>query len=184
VLKAEVQIANMAKKQHSLSRVNRNIHKWLSLLIALPLLVTIFSGILLLTRKEFAFIQPPTSQGVGNVPSISFAQILEQAKTVEQAGISSWDSIDRLDVRPDKGIVKVRAKSSWEIQIDSQSGEIKQVASRRSDIIEKIHDGTFFQSKANLWLMLPVTMALLSLSVTGIILFFRPYYKRRKKRNN
>jgi uncharacterized iron-regulated membrane protein len=171
----------MAKKQSSLSRLNRNIHKWLSLIFALPLLVILLSGILLLSRKEFAFIQPPTSHGQSNVPSISFAQILQQAKTVEQAEISSWDSIDRLDVRPEKGIVKVRAKSHWEIQIDSQSGEIKQVAYRRSDIIEKIHDGTLLQSNANLWLMLPTAIALLILLVTGIFLFFRPYYKRRKK---
>ena len=60
-----------------------------------------------------------------------------------------------MGIRPEKNIVKVRAKSRWEIQIDSQSGEIKHVAYHRSDIIEKIHDGTLLQSKANLWLMLP-----------------------------
>jgi hypothetical protein len=60
-----------------------------------------------------------------------------------------------IGIRPEKNIVKVRTKSRWEIQIDSQSGEIKHVAYRRSDIIEKTHDGTLLQSKANLWLMLP-----------------------------
>jgi uncharacterized iron-regulated membrane protein len=168
-------------KKRPLNRMNRNIHKWLSLVITLPLLVSLISGILLLTKKEFAFIQPPTSLGQANLPSISFAQILKQAKTVDQAEISSWDSIDRLDVRPDKGIVKVRAKSRWEIQIDTKTGEIKQVAYRRSGIIEQIHDGTLLHRKANLWLTLPISIALLIILLTGTILFFWPYYKRRKK---
>jgi hypothetical protein len=65
-----------------------------------------------------------------------------------------------MGIRPEKGIVKVWTKPRWGIQIDSQRGEIKRVAYRRSGFIENIHDGTLIQSKANLWLMLPLAMAL------------------------
>jgi uncharacterized iron-regulated membrane protein len=163
-------------------KTNRVIHKWLSLAVSLPLLIIVVSGILLLTRKEFAFIQPETQKGIGQVPSISFEQILALAKSVKQAQINSWDAIDRIDVRPQKGIVKVRAKSSWEIQIDSQTGEILLVAYRRSDFIESLHDGTFLHKFANLWLMLPAALGLLALIITGLVLFFWPYYKKRKIR--
>lgn len=163
-------------------KTNRVIHKWLSLAISLPLLVVVVSGILLLTRKEFTFIQPETHQGISDTPSISFSQILEQAKSVKQAEISSWDSIDRLDVRPAKGIIKVRTKSSWEIQIDAKTGEILQVAYRRSDFIESLHDGTYLHKFANLWLMLPAALGLFALLITGLVLFFWPYYKKRKRR--
>lgn len=163
-------------------KTNRTIHKWASIIITLPLLVILVTGILLLVKKEFAFIQPPSASGSATLPSISFAQILESAQSVEQAEIASWDDIDRLDVRPSKGIIKVRSNNGIEIQIDSDSAAVLQVAKRNSDLIETIHDGTFFQKNANLWLMLPVAMALLVITVTGVILFFIPYFRKKKKR--
>ncbi len=160
-------------------RTNRKIHKWGSIAVALPLLVVVISGILLLLRKELAFIQPPSQKGVGSIPEVTFSQILQQAQSVAQADIHTWQDIDRLDVRPSKGIIKVRAKSQWEIQLDSETGEVLQVAYRRSDFIESLHDGTYFQDDANLWLMLPSAIVFFGLLITGIFLFFYPYYKRR-----
>lgn len=164
------------------STLNRTIHKWASLLIALPLLLVIVTGILLLVRKEFALLQPPSQKGVATIPSISFEQILIQTKTVEKAEVTSWQDIDRLDVRPDKGLIKVRTNSSWEVQIDGKTGEILQVAYRNSEFIESLHDGTFFQKNANLWLMLPVAIVLLLLWLTGLYLFCLPYYKKWRRR--
>jgi uncharacterized iron-regulated membrane protein len=163
----------------SFIRTNRTVHKWGSIITALPLLIVIVSGILLLVRKEFAYLQPETQKGIEKVPVISFEQILKQTKSITKAQVSSWQDIDRLDVRPNKGIVKIRTNSQWEIQLDSKTAEILQVAYRRSDFIESLHDGTFFHDKANLWLMLPSALVLLTLLITGLIMFFYPYYKRR-----
>ena len=132
----------------------------------------------MLTKKEFAFLQPPTAKGQSTIPSISFDQLLSIANTVEQAQIISWDDIDRLDVRPSKGIIKIRSRNRIEVQVDSQSGEILHVATRRSDLIESIHDGTFFEKNANLWLMLPIAILAIVMSVTGIIMFLIPYFKK------
>lgn len=166
----------------SFKKINRSTHKWASIIVAIPLLIILVTGILLLVKKEFSYIQPPSAKGGANVPSISFDVILKQAKTVEQAQIESWDSIDRLDIRPSKGIVKIRTNTQWEIQLDSTTADILHVAYRRSDIIEQIHDGTYWQKNANLWLTLPVAIALLLISLTGLFLFFQPYYKKYKKR--
>ena len=162
----------------SFKRINRSTHKWASIIVAIPLLVILGTGILLLIKKEISYIQPPSAKGVNHEPTISFERILEQAKTVKQADIVSWDSIDRLDVRPSKGLIKVRANSHWEIQLDATTGDILHVAYRRSDIIEQIHDGTYWQKYANLWFTLPVAIIVLLISITGLILFFYPYYKR------
>jgi len=162
-------------------KANRLVHKWVSIVIAIPLLVVFITGILLLTKKEFAFIQPPTAGGEGTIPSINFDQVLSIANTVERAQINNWDDIDRLDVRPSKGIIKIRSRNLIEIQVDSRTGDILHVAKRRSDFIESIHDGTFFQKKANLWLMLPIAITALVMSVTGIIMFFIPYLKRKRR---
>jgi len=163
-------------------KANRLVHKWVSIVIATPLLVVFVTGILLLTKKEFDFIQPPTARGESTIPSIDFPQVLTIANSVEQAQINSWDDIDRLDVRPAKGIIKIRSRNRIEIQIDSRTGDILHVAKRRSDFIETIHDGTFFQKNANLWLMLPTAITALVMAVTGIIMFFIPYLKKKKRR--
>lgn len=160
---------------------NRKIHKWASIVVALPLLVIMVTGILLLVKKEFSFIQPPTARGEQTVPSIAFDQILKVSQSIAIADITSWDDIDRLDVRPSKGLIKIRSHNSIEIQIDSSNGNILHVANRRSDLIESIHDGTFFQKNANLWLMLPIAIILLAIAITGIILFFIPYFKKKRR---
>lgn len=166
----------------SFKKTNRTIHKWVSIVIALPLLVVLVTGVLLLVKKEFSILQPPTAKGLSDTPVINFEQILTAAKSVEQAQINNWSDVDRLDVRPSKGITKIRSHNRIEIQIDNQSGEVLFVAKRNSDLIESIHDGTFFEKNANLWLMLPVAIATLVIAITGIILFFLPYMKNRKKR--
>jgi uncharacterized iron-regulated membrane protein len=163
----------------SSNKTNRTLHKWGSIIIALPFLVVLVTGVLLLLKKQFSFIQPPTINGQSAQPSLSFEQILTVAKTVESAQISSWDDIDRLDVRPAKGMLKVRSNNNVEVQIDSGSGEVLHVAIRRTDFIESIHDGTFFEKNANLWLMLPVAFISIVLLISGVILFFVPYLKRK-----
>lgn len=164
------------------NRLNRSTHRWASIAIAIPFLIILVTGILLLLKKEVEYIQPASAKGAFNQPSISFEQVLTIAKTVKQAEIDSWQAIDRLDVRPSKGIIKIRAKSHWEIQIDATTGEILKTAFRRSDIIEQLHDASYWQDKANLWFTLPIAIALVLISITGIILFFLPYYRRYKNR--
>lgn len=165
------------------NKLNRSTHKWTSIVITIPFLVIIITGILLLLKKEFSYIQPVTIKGISKVPSLSFDAILQAAKTVEEVNIIGWESIDRLDVRPSKGMIKIQTKANWEIQIDSSTAEVLHVAFRRSDVIEKIHDGTYWQKYANLWFTLPIAIVLLLISITGIILFSQPYIKRYKRNN-
>ncbi|NQZ50448.1 MAG: PepSY domain-containing protein, partial [Moritella sp.] len=69
-----------------------------------------------------------------------------------------------------------------EIQIDNISGKILQVEYRRSDLIESLHDGSFFHEYAKLWLFLPAAVILLMLWITGIYMFLMPYILRRQNR--
>lgn len=165
-----------------LTQFNRVVHRWGSLVVALPVLVVILSGLLLMVKKEFTWIQPTTKRGCSKELSLGFDQVLAIAQTVPEARIESWGDVARLDVRPSKGMLKVRAKNSWEIQIDTQSGEILQVAYRRSDLIERLHDGSFFHDKARLWLFFPAGVVLLVLWLTGIYLFVLYIHLRRKGR--
>ena len=166
----------------NLSKLNRDVHRWGSLLIALPLAVVIGSGAILQLKKQSAWIQPATKGGDATGASLSFDQILAAARKVPEAEVSNWGDIDRLDVRPSKGMLKIRCNNRWEIQLDANSGDVLQVAYRRSDLIESIHDGSFFHDRVKLWVFLPAALVLGKLWLTGIYLFFLPYYAKWKQR--
>lgn len=162
----------------------RQIHHWGSIIIAIPLIIMIGAGILLMVKKEFEWIQPSTIKGVerNSVPSQPFQTLFDAAKSVPEAGIKDWSDLDRFDVKPGKGIVKFVSDSNWEVQIDSHTAEILQVAYRRSDIIEAIHDGSYFADWMKLGLFLPAGIVLLILWITGIYLFFLPHVKKAQKK--
>ncbi len=166
-----------------LNLFNRKVHYWASIIVALPILIVIVSGILLQTKKYVAWIQPTELRGAGKTPSISLPQVLEISKTVPEAKIQTWDDINRLDVRPSRGMLKVWSKTNWEIQIDTETGAILQTAYRRSDIIESIHDGSFFHENIKLLIFLPAGIILLILWLTGMYLFALPIWVKRRRKN-
>jgi uncharacterized iron-regulated membrane protein len=169
-------------KRQSLTTLNRKIHHWGSIVIALPVAIVLVTGVLLLLKKDLGWIQPPTIKGEQKGLALEFDQILAIARTVPDAGIETWADVDRLDVRPNKGMLKVRAETRWEIQIDANTGAILQVAYRRSDLIESIHDGSFFGDYAKLWVFLPSALVLIGLWITGMVLFFHPRLAKSSKR--
>lgn len=160
----------------------RKGHRWGAILVALPFLLVIVTGLLLLLKKDWAWVQPPTQRGKGKVPAISLEAILEVAKSCPEVGVQGWSDIDRLDVQPRRGIVKVRARSGWEVQVDLQTAEVLQVAYRRSDLIEALHDGSWFHDRVKLWVFLPAAVIVLGLWGTGIYLFFLPWVVKWSRR--
>ena len=145
-------------------------------------LIVIITGLLLQLKKEVEWIQPNTEEVAIDTLSIRFSDILSISQGVLEAQIKDWSDIDRLDVRPDKGIVKVRAKNRWEIQIDLERGTILKTAYRRSDIIEQLHDGSWFHDAAKLWVFLPSGVIVLILWLSGMYLFFVPILFKRFRR--
>ncbi len=164
------------------SRLNRKIHIWTTAVVALPVLVVILSGLVLQVKKQWDWVQPPTQRGTGTEPVLELPDILDVASRVPGAGIDGWPDIDRLDVRPGRGLVKVRPVDGPEIQIDLGTGAVLQVAERRSDLIESLHDGTFFGGDVGkLGIFLPSGIALLILWGTGLWLLWAPVLRRRRR---
>ena len=172
-------------KNFNWNKWTRKTHYWGAFIILLPVLIVSITGIFLQLKKEIDWIQPPTVSGdLPNNPSISFEEILEATKTVKETNIESLNDIDRLDVRIEKGIVKVRTKDRWEVQVDTYSGKVVQVAYRRSDIIEELHDGSWFHENAKLLIFLPSGIILFLLWVTGFYMVLIPYLSKWKKRKS
>jgi uncharacterized iron-regulated membrane protein len=160
----------------------RKTHRWGAVLVAAPFLLVLLTGLLLQVKKQVPWVQPPTQKGAGKAPGVSFDAILTAVQRVPEAGVSSWDDIDRVDFRPKDGVVKVVCKSRWEAQLDAKTGEVVQVAYRRSDLIESLHDGSWFGDDAKLYVFLPVAVVVLGLWATGLYLFVLPYSVRWRRK--
>ncbi len=85
-------------------------------------------------------------------------------------------------MRPGDGVAKVRSETGWEVQIDTATGEVLQVAVRRSDLIESLHDGSFFGDWAKLWIFLPAGLILLALWLSGMYLWALPWWAKSARR--
>jgi uncharacterized iron-regulated membrane protein len=162
--------------------LNRKVHYWASVIVAIPLLIIICSGLLLQAKKQSAWVQPPEKRGTGKAPLISFDEVLERVKQVPEMHVASWDDVNRMDVRPGRGVVKVWLHNGYEVQVDLGTGQVLQVAYRRSDLIESIHDGSFFAGDwTKLGIFLPTGIVLLFLWGSGLFLFWLPIAARRRR---
>ena len=146
--------------------------------------LVIAAGLLLILKKEISWLQPPTAKGVvrDDVPVKTIDELFRTAKEIEELELGSWSELKRVDFKPGKGIVKFVAPNNWEAQIDTATGEVLQVAFRRSDIIESLHDGSFFADWVKLYIFFPSGVILLVLWGTGIYLFFLPHVKRAQRK--
>lgn len=162
----------------------RQVHHWASVFLAIPLVVMIGAGILLMLKKDVDWIQPPSASGTERsaVPVASFEALFEAAKSVEKAGIGDWQDLERVDVKPGRGMAKFVSATNWEVQVDTHTAEVLQVAYRRSDIIEAIHDGSFFSDWTKHYVFLPTGIILFVMWATGLYLFALPHIQRAKNR--
>lgn len=98
--------------------------------------------------------------------------------------------VDRIDVRKDKGMVKFVFKDQfWGLQLDGSTGALLHIERRRSDFIEKIHDGSLLDAylgTSNGLIKLVYTslmgLALLTFTITGFWLWYGPKRMRRATR--
>jgi len=93
----------------SFSKWNRKIHRWGSIISLIPVGVILITGIVLQLKKQLDWVQPSTVKGSDKELAIRFDEVLSIAKNVPEAGISSWTDIDRMDVRPNKGMLKAKS---------------------------------------------------------------------------
>jgi uncharacterized iron-regulated membrane protein len=87
-----------------------------------------------------------------------------------------------LDPGPGKRVFKVRSKkNNAEMQIDATTGDILSIAKRRSDLIEALHDGSFFGDFVHTFMMPMMAAVTVYLTLTGLYMWLAPIIKRRTK---
>ncbi|MFD2514358.1 PepSY domain-containing protein [Pontibacter locisalis] len=178
-------IKNKVSGLASTLRNYRTYHRYTGLVIGLFVLISSMTGILLGWKKDVELLQPPVVKGkTTNLKEwVSVADLAEAA----YAGLDSAENItnnpiDRIEARPDKGMVKVLfTEGYWEVQVDGSTGKVLSVARRHSDWIEQIHDGSIISDLFKLVSMNVLGIGLLILSFTGFTLWFFPRRIRKLK---
>ena len=160
----------------------RKLHYWASLAIALPASILIASGLLLQAKKHWTWVQPEEQRGSVTTPRITTDSILGSVRAVPAHGVAGWDDVNRIDFRPGRGVAKVWLQNGVEVQVDLGTGTVLQSAYRRSDLIESIHDGSFFGGDlVKLGVFLPTGIILLFMWGSGIWLFLVPILAKRRR---
>lgn len=162
----------------------RVFHRWMGTTLALFLSISALTGVLLSLKKDVALIQPPTqkgqSEGLADWKPLEELSLLAQQALYTAQPDQLGNPINRLDVRPQKGMVKVLFENSyWEVQLDGQTGSTLSIAKRHSDWIEALHDGSIISDPFKLVSMNVLGWGLLFLIFTGIWLWYGPKLLRR-----
>ena len=165
-----------------LNVLNRKIHYWIAGAIALPLIVIASTGSVLQLKKHWAWVQPLEQRGSTNQPTVELSGILEALKKHPTLQVEHWGHVKRIDVRPDRGVAKAWLHTDYEAQVDLGTAEILQIAYRRSDWIESIHDGSIFGDSVKLYVFFPTAFSLGLLVCGGVGMFRVPFINRRRVR--
>ena len=183
---------NKRVKQAKVLRVFRKIHRVTGALLFVFFFIVAITGLLLGWKKHSAGIiladtQSGTSSDLKTWLPMDSLQSLAVQFLHQNVSPSLSDEIDRIDVRPGKGVVKFSFKNHyWGLQLDGSTGKLLQVEQRRSDFIEHIHDGSIIDNLLNtsaglfkLFYTSVMGLALILFTVTGFWLWYGP--KRMRK---
>jgi len=167
----------------SRTRQFRSFHKWIGIFILIFVLLSSITGLLLGWKKNMDILQPPTQKGGSKTVDewVSFEQVVRSANKALDSVLHEQSGIERLDARPDKGIIKVVYLNYWEVQVDGLTGKALSVAPRHADWIEHIHDGSIIGEGFKLAYTNYIGWGLLIMSVTGFWLWYGPRRIRQVK---
>ncbi len=162
----------------------RSLHKWIGISLAFFILISSITGVLLGWKKNVPLLQPKMYSGTSSQLTEwkSFDAIANSAKHAIDSVTKRTIEIDRMDVRPDKGVVKVLfAEGYWEVQVDGRTGKIFSVTQRHADWIEHIHDGSIISEFVKVMYTNIIGIGLITLALSGLYLWFGPKVVRKMK---
>jgi len=183
------------QQQAKTLRLFRKLHRITGTFLFAFFCIVSVSGLLLGWKKhtgDLILAQTRSGTSVVQAEWLPLSEISSAAQNFLHDSVSAELSpqIDRIDVRPDKGVAKIIFTDHFtSLQIDLATGRILNRETRRSDFIEHIHDGSLVDDLMgwkNGWFKLFYTtvlgMALLLFTITGFWLWFGPKIMRRQKK--
>lgn len=178
------------------SRIAFYVHLWLGVLSTVALIGIAVTGILLNHKRGLGLMPDVPHEPTGAfTTTISLEQMaraaLEAAPPESRTGWSPGDPvdvglIDRMDVRPRNGYVKVRLrdKASMEMTVDINSGRVVHTGRRGDVFLEKLHSGEIFGGPPFVILSDIAAVALVLTLITGYWLWLVPKLGRGTRRGS
>ena len=155
----------------------KNIHRWIAMAILLPLVITSLTGILLILRSKFEWIQPNVESY--SMPSkwVTIENIYSRLNSDNKNHVKNWKDIKSIIIKPSKGTILVRNSSDEQIQLSAHNGEVLSVHPRRTSFLIRLHEGSYWGTYTRDILFTFEAFGLFFLLISGIILIIN-YYKR------
>ena len=180
------------KYQASLLRNVRKIHRTLGVFLFIFFLILSLTGLMLGWKKNITYLQYPTQKGTSLVAenwlSLDTLVHIANEALVKELGQDISIEIDKLDLRPSKGIVKViYADHYYSLQLDLTTGDVLSLEYRRSDLVEHLHDGTWLDINLGipggifkLFYTTLLASSLIGVVITGFWLWYGPKILRKR----
>jgi len=146
----------------------RKYHRLISIIIVLPFMIMILSGLLLMVRSKVEVIQPASVK----VEKFGDKSLLDFSTIVMKSGVNE-NEIDQIIFRPEKFQLTLRLKNHEEIHLHPQTGEVLKRAKRWTGFLIDLHQGSFFGELGQFGIFLPAGLGVLFLMISGLILFPR-----------
>jgi uncharacterized iron-regulated membrane protein len=150
-------------------------HLWLGIATTGIVLVVCLTGILLNHKRPLGLMPHVPNASPGTLPqSLPIAELAARAEGAVRADVAAA-GIDRMDVRPGDGLVKVRFddRDVHEVTVDLASGRVLHVGLRNDVFLEKLHSGEIFGGQGVLLSDL-AAVALAVLLISGYWLWLYP----------
>ncbi len=162
-------------------------HLWLGVVFTTVLVVIAITGIALNHKRGLGLMpdvaHTPAAPFAEALPLVQLAEIGLRAATEDSAEPAPLAHVDRMDVRPRDGYVKVRLRDAavTEVTVDLTDGSVLHVGPRSDSFLEKVHSGEVFGSP---WVLLSdaAAVALVIVLATGYWLWIMPRLRRRPAR--
>lgn len=181
-------------RRAAILRTARKIHRFTGALLFVFFFLVGATGLVLGWKKDTGgIILAPTYKGKSSDPTrwLPMHEIRTKAIAAAKERIdpAMTAEIDRIDVRPDKGMAKfLFLEGYWGIQMDLTTGEVLNVERRRSDFIENVHDGSIVDvmlgtsyGQFKLFYTSVMGLSLLLFTVTGFWLWYGPKQFKRDR---
>lgn len=173
------------------SRIAFYAHLWLGVIFTAALLIIAVTGIALNHKRGLGLMPDVPHETIApftaalSLDSLAGIAVRAVAARGSASAIDTRDvvgSVDRMDVRPRNGFVKVRMRdaASTEVTVDLSTGRVLHVGPRGDVFFEKLHSGETFGGG---WVLLSdaAAIALVVTLISGYWLWLAP--KLRRPRN-
>ena len=157
------------------------LHRWIGVTAGLVLLVTAVTGFLLLQKKSFDWLQPAVVRGEpGTAEQLQpLAAVYGAVFALGLPQFRSEADIARIDFRPAQRVHKVVSMhDDLEVQVCATTLRTSGPHPRRSDWLERVHDGSIWGPTMHGWVMPAAALALLYLASSGYWMWLWPKWQK------